>query len=219
MPQRRTKWELYSDMVTRTAQAQALTAQELDLRNFFQRSNVQFWFHPVWKSTEDQCFYVYDFGFRLAPDARTAGFWLLECSYTAAKPGAAKQYLRKRCHYIVRKFHTAKRRGANTVLLVEALHVPPPVLRHSLPTLDHVDLFFTSVEAFKGWVLDHVEGKDVRQESVANATPKQGDSRLIQLNAFPKAYKIPNFDHGLQNRSNFSPSDLTRGVRKKRDSQ
>lgn len=41
MPRRR-KWEIYHDMITRTAQAHPLTAQELDLRNFFLRYKVKF---------------------------------------------------------------------------------------------------------------------------------------------------------------------------------
>jgi len=135
------KWEIYGEMVERTAQAQPLTAQELDIRNFFQHYQVQFWVHPVWKITEDHCFYVYDFAFSFTPsttpdipttpsklrsdNSLSDDLWLLECSYTTSKPGNAKQFFRKRSSYIDRKFRAVKRRGISTVLLLEALHVPP----------------------------------------------------------------------------------------------
>ena len=188
MLKRRMKWEIYEEMVVRTSQAQPLTAQELDLRNFFQRNKVKFWVHPVWKAAADQCFYVYDFAFRFtssgeppAPNSLpllepllSSGpdLWLLECSYTTLKPGPAKKSLRKRCPVFDRKFRTVKRRGVNTVLLLEALHVPPQVLSQSMPTLEHVDLLFTAVEAFKGWVLENVERNEVRQEPAALERPE-----------------------------------------------
>ncbi|NVL92120.1 MAG: hypothetical protein HWN71_03685 [Desulfobacterales bacterium] len=204
---KRKNWKLYADMVTRTAKAQALTAQELDIRNFFQRFNIQFWIHPVWKVDEDQCFYVYDFAFCIVPNPKIStptfqqslsplpsqdpNLWLLECSYTTLKPGAAKHFLRKRCSFIDRKFRAAKHRGMSTVLLLEALQVPPRELCNNLPELEYINVLFTSVEAFKGWLLDHLEGKDVRQETVAKASPKLGESRQAQLNGFLRARETP----------------------------
>ncbi len=211
MPRRRMKWELYEEFLTRTTQAQPLTAQELDLRNFFQRYKVKFWVHPIWKATEDQCFYVYDFAFRFTssgePSTPTSlpllepfylpdpDLWLLECSYTTLKSGQAKKSLRKRCPVFDRKFRTAKRLGVNTVLLLEALHVPPQVLRQSMPTLEYVDLLFTAVEALKGWVLEHIEGNEKRSKE------RQG-----QLNGFLKARENLDTAHRRLDRSHPDPS-------------
>jgi len=203
------KWEQYVDMGERTTQAQPLTAQELDLRNFFQHNQVPFRVHPFWKVAEDQCFYVYDFVFHFTSQSANHAFnssaqlepitspdvdlWLLECSYTTSKPANAKQYLRKRCAYFDRKFRAAKRRRFITILLVEALYVPPPVLKKSLPTLEYVDLLFTSVDAFKEWVLE-----GLGQNGVLQAPPppeplekiESSDQTQTQLNGF-----IPVSDH------------------------
>lgn len=197
---KRKNWELYADMITRTAKAQALTAQELDIRNFFQSLNIRFWVHPVWKVDEDQCFYVFDFAFRYILDTKLStttpqqfisplssqdpDLWLLECSYTTLKPAAAKRFFRKRCFYFDHKFQAAKRRGASTVLLLEALHVSPSELHNNLPKLEYVDKLFTSMDTFKGWVLEFIEQNEVRQEPATLEHLELMKRSQAQLNGF-----------------------------------
>ena len=169
--------------------------------------------HPFWKIAEDQCFSVYDFVFHFTFRSENPIFnaspqlesitlpdvdmWLLECSYTTSKPANAKQYLRKRCAYFDRKFRAAKRRRFNTILLVEALYVPLPVLKKSLPTLEHVDLLFTSVDAFKGWVLEGLRQDGVFQEPPPHKLPVKIESPeqiQSQLNGFIQTSKNLHID-------------------------
>lgn len=123
------------------------------------------------------------------------GLWVLECSYTTGKPGPAKHYLRKRCPIFDRKFRAVKGRGVNTILLLEAQHVPPRVLSQSLPTLEHVDVLFTSVDTLKGWVLEHIEGNE-----------KRSKERQVQLNGFLKARENPDTTHHRLDRSHPDPN-------------
>ncbi|MFQ5818800.1 MAG: hypothetical protein ACE5I5_02330, partial [Candidatus Heimdallarchaeota archaeon] len=160
----------------------------------------------------DQCFYVFDFAFRYILDTKLStttpqqfisplssqdpDLWLLECSYTTLKPAAAKRFFRKRCLYIDHKFRAAKHRRMSTVLLLEALNVPPWDLRNNLPKLNYVDVLFTSVDTFKGWVLEYEELNIVRQEPPASvARPERSKQRQIQLNGFLEARGNPTTDH------------------------
>jgi hypothetical protein len=209
------KWEIYGEMVERTAQAQPLTAQELDLRNFFQHNQVQFWVHPVWKISEDHCFYVYDFAFIFIPsntsdiptipsklrssNSLCDDLWLLECSYTTSKPGNAKHFFRKRSPYIDRKFRAAKRRGMSTVLLLEALHVSPQELRNKLPSLDYADVFFTSVDELKEWILGHIDEIPTQNDSIPLDSLEPTKKSQVPLNGFLQASKNLSTDQSSTN--------------------
>ena len=84
------------------------------------------------------------------------------------------------------------------MLLLEALHVPPQVLSQSMPTLEHVDVLFTSVDAFKGWVLKNLERKEVRQEPAAFELPEPRKRSQAQLTGLLRA-------RGTQPRSEAAP--------------
>ncbi len=64
-----------------------------------------------------------------------------------------------------------------------------------MPTLKYVDLFFTAVEVFKGWVLEHIEGNQ-----------KSSKERQAQLNGFLKAQVIPDTIHHHLDNSHPDPS-------------
>lgn len=220
-------WEIYADMIKRTSQAQALTAQELDLRNFFQHNLVQFWTHPVWKIPEDQCFYVYDFAYHLVQDKKFIdpqpvdslplkchNLWVLECSYTTLKPGAARHFFRKRSLFIDLKFRAAKCRGMSTILLFEALHIPPQNLRNSLPKLDNVDVLFTSVDEFKDWTLNQLDRNSIRSELVPVEDPETTKPAQVQLNGFLKQRKTFKTDSRLHSSVSKLHADRNRNRRK-----